>query len=94
MVEDTGEETGPGALRPIGLPRPVDVKADDKGWPVAVRVGRRWLAAQVVDRWRIDDEWWRGEPVRRMYFRASLEDGRAMTLYQDLGDQRWYRQGY
>ena len=92
MVEDSGEKKGPGALRPIGLPQPIDVKADERGWPVAVRIGHRYLSAQVMDRWRIDEEWWRGEPISRAYFMVLLEDGRMVTMYSDLNYDRWYIQ--
>ncbi len=92
MVEDPGEKASPGALRPLGLPRPLDVKTNERGWPGAVRMGHHWLAAEVVDRWRIDDEWWRAELLSRAYFSVMLDDGRSLTLFQDLVTGRWSRQ--
>jgi len=92
VVEDPGEKKGPGALRPIGPPQPIDVKTDEKGRLVAVRIGHRYLSAQVMDRWRIDDEWWRGELIARAYFMLLLEDGRMVTMYSDLNYDRWYIQ--
>jgi hypothetical protein len=46
----------------------------------------------VEDRWRIDDEWWREQPISRMYFECTLEDGRQLTVFQDLLTGGWYRQ--
>lgn len=46
---------------------------------------------QVVESWRIDDEWWRA-PISRRYHRVILAGGRPMTLFQDLVEGKWYRQ--
>jgi hypothetical protein len=46
---------------------------------------------EVVERWRIDDEWWRKE-ISRMYHRVLLVDGRLMTVFQDLVEGHWYLQ--
>jgi len=48
----------------------------------------------VLEVWRIDDEWWRKRPVSRLYFSLLLEDGRAVTVYQDLIGLRWASQVY
>jgi aspartyl/asparaginyl beta-hydroxylase (cupin superfamily) len=48
---------------------------------------------QVQDVWRIDDEWWR-EEVSRLYYRLLLEDGRRVTIYNDLISLDWHQQEY
>jgi hypothetical protein len=71
------------------------VEADAQGRPAAVTLsGRRLRVLQVQDTWRIDDEWWRERSVSRVYFSVALEDGRTVTVYQDLVSMRWARQGY
>ena len=61
--------------------------------PAAVYVGRRWMRVrEVLDAWRIDDEWWREQPISRLYYRVLLEDGMALTLFHDLLSGRWSRQ--
>jgi hypothetical protein len=45
----------------------------------------------ILDRWRIDDEWWRRE-ISRMYFSVALEGGQLLTLFHDLTTGRWYGQ--
>ena len=80
-------------LRPLGQPRPVDVRTDEAGEPRYVRLpGKpaRQVAA-VREAWRIDDEWWR-IPISREYRAVVLDDGRPLTLYHDLLDGRWYAQ--
>jgi hypothetical protein len=82
-------------LRPLNRPRPIRVEADELGEPRAVVLGRERLAVVAVqDRWRIDDEWWREQPVSRVYFSLLLEDGRVATVYQNLVTGRWSQQNY
>lgn len=90
MVKDTRASKGPGGVRPLGLPRPIEVRADQRGWPVAVRLGRRWVPVTVEDRWRVDEEWWREEPVSRGYYRLVLEEGRTIAVYCDVLSASWY----
>ncbi len=81
--------------RPLNRPRPLRVEADGQGRPTAVYVsGQRCAVEAVLETWRIDDEWWRERPVSRVYFSALLEDGRLITVYQDLLSGRWARQAY
>jgi hypothetical protein len=71
----------------------VDVRADEEGEPVYVRLTGRPArkVASVREAWRIDDEWWR-QPISREYRAVVLDDGRLVTLYHDLLDGRWYAQ--
>lgn len=82
-------------LRSLNRPRPARVDANENGEPAALFVGGRRIPVEsVLERWRIDDEWWRERPVSRMYFRVLLEDGRVVDLYRALLGARWYRQSY
>ncbi len=93
MVKATGAKARAGASRPLNQPRPVKVVEGPKGWPIEVCLRNTPNGvASVEDRWRIDDEWWRERPVSRMYFDCVLQDGRRLTLFQDLVTGRWYRQ--
>jgi hypothetical protein len=44
--------------------------------------------------WRIDQHWWRAEPVSRLYYRVAPEDSAPLTLYRDLLTGKWARQAY
>ena len=48
---------------------------------------------EVLETWRIDDEWWRKLPVSRRYFNLLLETGQ-MTVYCDLVRSAWFSQSY
>jgi hypothetical protein len=80
-------------LRPLDQPRPVDVRTDERGEPLHVRLPGRPArrVAAVREAWRIDDEWWR-RPISREYRAVVLDDGRPLPLYHDLLDGRWYAQ--
>lgn len=95
MTRNAITEAGPTRLRSLNRPRAAKVEADENGEPVALHVsGRRIGVESVLERWRIDDEWWGGRPVSRMYYRGLLEDGRVVDLYRALLSGRWYRQSY
>jgi len=70
------------------------VEEDSSGLPLAVKAPRRQVIATVEDKWRIDDEWWRREPVSRLYYEVLLSSGQRLQLYKDLIKDRWYRQIY
>ena len=103
MVADTGAAGGPGRLRYLNRPRPLRVETGEDGRPAAVWLssgragvhpGRRYAVEAVLERWRIDEEWWRPRPVSRLYYRLLLEDGRTVTVYRDLVSARWAKQAY
>lgn len=94
MVEDTGKTPRTDTIKPVNLPEPVRVDEDSSGLPVAVRLKRRQSISAVEDTWRIDDEWWRSEPVSRLYYAVLLARGQRLILYKDLIGGQWYRQGY
>jgi hypothetical protein len=56
------------------------------GWAAA---GRR--VEEVVEEWRIDDEWWR-TPIHRRYVEVVLEGGAHVVLFEDVVTGEWYLQ--
>jgi hypothetical protein len=94
MVQNSGKTLRPGACKPVNLPQPARVEEDSAGMPVAVRLPRRQPITAVEDRWRIDDEWWRSEPVARLYFVVLFASGRRLIIFKDLFSGQWYRQEY
>ena len=75
--------------RRLGVPRPVEVRADECGVPE--RVGGREVL-HVRDEWRVDEGWWTRRPVSRRYFELVLEDGRNSVVFLDRRGKRWYGQ--
>jgi hypothetical protein len=72
----------------------VSVEEDAAGLPIALKKKRRQVIAAIDDRWRIDDEWWRQEPVVRLYYAVRLASGERLVLYRDMVNGGWYQQGY
>jgi len=50
--------------------------------------------SELLDHWRIDDEWWRAEEISRMYYEVILNSGRRIIIFKDLITDLWYTQNY
>jgi hypothetical protein len=95
MVQNSGKTLRPGlSLRRINLPEPIEVAESASAGPLAVRSTKRQTVKAIEDMWRIDDEWWRSEPVSRLYYAVLLDSGQRLVIYRDLVEGRWYRQMY
>ncbi len=95
MVAHPGAQGRADRIRPLNRPRPVKVEAGADGRPNTVYLsGRRYAVEEVLEVWRIDDEWWRKKSVSRRYFSLLLGVGRTVTVYQDTVSGRWYQQAY
>ena len=92
MVENTGKTPRAGTLKPVNQPEPERVEEDTTGLPVALRTKQRLSIKTIDDRWRIDDEWWRSEPISRLYYAVRLGSGQRLVIYKDLISGNWYRQ--
>lgn len=90
MVEDSRKAIRPETVKPVNLPEPITVTEDAAGNPTAVKTSRRQPVAAVTDRWRVDDEWWRTDPVSRSYFIVLLNSGRRLVIYKDPAAGRWF----
>jgi hypothetical protein len=94
MVENTGKTLRADTYKPVNTPEALQVEEDVLGLPVAVKGKRRQSIVSIEDRWRIDDEWWRAEPVSRLYYNVLLNSGQRLVLYKDLVRGGWYEQEY
>ena len=108
MVPNSGKTQCVDAYKPVNLPEPIQVEESTVGEPVAVRIPTpaarasppvlkatlRQAVSTIDDRWRIDDEWWRSEPVSRLYYAVLLASGQRLVIYQDLAAGGWYKQVY
>ncbi|MSQ21825.1 MAG: hypothetical protein EXR53_00745 [Dehalococcoidia bacterium] len=60
---------------------------------MTVQLKGRWLKVEsMADRWRIDDEWWRSEPVSRLYYDCMVDQGLKVTVFHDLVAGQWFLQ--
>jgi len=73
---------------------------DEQGQPVHVWTSvvgqgtKGFAVAQVEDRWRISEEWWRETALERTYYRLILEDGRPLDIFLDDRTGEWFEQRY
>lgn len=96
MVQNPRTPSGTDTIQPINPPLPVDVKESAEGQPQKIKLGQSLYIGivSIEDTWRIDDEWWRKEPVSRLYYEVITARGRRMTIFKDLLHSTWYRQNY
>jgi hypothetical protein len=94
MVQDSGKALCAVAVKPVNTPEPIAVEESEAGLPVAVRLKRRQIIKSIEDKWRIDDEWWRSEPVSRFYYAVLFASGQRLVIYKDLNTGKWYKQAY
>ena len=94
MVENTGKTLRADTYKPVNTPEALQIEEGPSGLPVAVKMKRRQAVISIEDRWRLDDEWWRAEPVSRLYYHVRLASGQRLVLYKDLANGGWYQQEY
>jgi hypothetical protein len=82
-------------LRALNGPAAAAVELDASGCPSAVRRskddGGGRAVENILDVWRIDDEWWR-LPISRLYYDVMLEGGGHFVLFKDLVMGGWFAQ--
>jgi hypothetical protein len=91
---DIKKALGINANKPLNQPESVCVEENSSGMPPAVKLKQRHPIITIEDCWRIDDEWWRSEPVSRIYYAVMLDSGRRLVLCKDLIKKCWYQQTY
>jgi hypothetical protein len=94
VVQNSGKTLRPGTYKSVNLPEAVEVKEDSAGLPLAVLIPPQQSIAAIEDRWRIDDEWWRAEPLSRMYYAVLFKSGQKLVIYKDLLKNEWFKQIY
>lgn len=95
MVTSPGAQTGADRVRPLNLPRPIEVTLDEhSGLPSVLHEHNRGREIErIQDSWQVDDEWWR-EPISRRYLQVVLRDGALRTIFNDRITNRWFEQAY
>jgi hypothetical protein len=72
---------------PAGLP--IAVTCDALLTPVSLRWhGHRHPIAAILDRWRVDEGWWRRR-IWREYFTLTTHTGLLILIYHDVRDDTW-----
>ena len=95
MVGHTGRTADPRRIRRLRSPQALEVETTSDGTPLRLRVHGVWQDVTLVRLpWRIDQHWWRADPISRVYYRLAPEDGAPLTVYHDLASGAWARQEY
>ena len=95
MVGNTGRTADTRRIRRLRQPRALEVEAAGDGTPLRMRIGGGWQDVTPARRpWYVDQHWWRGEALRRVYYDVVPEDGPPMTIYRDRESGAWARQQY
>jgi len=95
MVSNTRRTTDSRRIRRLKPPQALEVQANAEGLPLRVCLGSVWQDVTLARKpWRIDQHWWRSNPIRREYFRVAPEMLPALTIYHDLVSDEWSRQEY
>ena len=84
MVKDPRAPQGARRIKSVNLPIAAAIPLDAAGLPMG----------EIQSSWRIDDEWWRDQPVSRLYYTVLREDGHLQTVFRDLLTGQWYEQRY
>ncbi len=94
MVANPRKKAGPGRIRPLNQPAPVQVQEDEGDAPGTVVLRHKELrVTSIQDVWEVVDEWWRANPIARRYYRVAVEGGTTVTVFRDLISGAWCEQG-
>ena len=70
----------------------VAVQENDDLRPVAVSLeGKALKVASIDERVEEEAEWWELEPVYRMHYQVTLEDGRQLAIMRNMKTGSWYQ---
>ena len=71
---------------------PIHVQEDAEQWPVTLNMvhGYSQRVVSVDDRCEVEEDWWRDNPVVRMHYQVTLEDGRQLTIFRNMVHGGWY----
>ncbi len=82
-------------LRALNTPVRIEVEVDGTGTPRALAApphpGQQRRVEEILESWRIDDEWWRA-PIARRYLEIVLQGGGHVVVFQDLITNEWFLQ--
>lgn len=93
MVKNARKKSGASNIRPLNKPLAIAVLYRNDGSPITLKLRDRWMDVEsLTDMWRIEDEWWRKQPIARSYYQCTVDKGIIVTVFQDLHTRNWYMQ--
>ena len=76
----------------VQVPMPCKVQEDAEQRPVSVRLLGKLLAVESIEeRWEDAGDWWKDNPLVRVTYQVTLEDGQRLTIFKNMLTGGWYR---
>lgn len=73
-------------------PMAARVQEDDDFRPLAVSLeGKVLEVVSIDDRVEEETEWWEPEPLFRMHYQVTLEDGQQVAIFRNMKTGGWYQ---
>ena len=95
MVGDPGRPAPARRVRRLNEPRPAKVRPAPNGEPAAVFHQGDWRPVHLTrSPWEIEQHWWRGREIRRVYYQVALHEGPTLIVFRDASTEEWFRQEY
>ena len=93
MFKNSREAMGNGDLQFLKSPLPVQVEIDKSQEPINVFDKGFWRSIDaILDKWHVEDEWWKPDPIDRVYYECVFNTGKHIVLYRDRISTEWYKQ--
>ena len=74
------------------IPMPARVQEDEEFRPVALSLeGKTLGVVSIDDREEEEVEWWEPEPVFKMHYRVTLDDGRELRIFRNMKTGGWHQ---
>ena len=74
-------------------PMPTKVQEDAEQRPVAVTLyGVSVPIESIEERWEDAGDWWKDNPLVRVTYQVTLEDGQRLTIFKNMLTGGWYWQ--
>ena len=78
-------------IRP-SIPMGARVQEDEDFRPLAVSVEGKVLdVVSIEERVEEEAEWWEPEPLFKMHYQVTLEDGQQVTIFRNMKTGAWYQ---
>ena len=79
------------APRP-SIPMRARVQESEELGPLAVSLEGKTLAVVSIDHWEEEEaEWWEPEPVFKIHYQVTLEDGRQLGIVRNIKTGGWFK---
>ena len=70
----------------------IEIREQDLNGYTWIKLSGDWTRIVIMKNlWEFDGEWLNDQPIIKMRFRITTEDGQHLTVFRDLIEGSWYR---